>query len=35
VLAAWFVIDLRDLGGADGLRKMNVAVQTLISFNAH
>ncbi len=32
VLAACFVIDLPELGGADKLRKMDVPVRTLISF---
>ena len=35
VLAACFVIDLPELGGADKLRKMNVPVRTLISFDGH
>jgi adenine phosphoribosyltransferase len=35
VLAACFVIDLPELGGADKLRKMNVPVRTLISFEGH
>jgi adenine phosphoribosyltransferase len=35
VLAACFVIDLPDLGGADRLRKMDVPVRTLISFPGH
>ncbi len=35
VLAACFVIDLPELGGADRLRKMNVPVRTLISFEGH
>jgi adenine phosphoribosyltransferase len=35
VLAACFVIDLPDLGGADKLRKMDVPVRTLISFEGH
>jgi adenine phosphoribosyltransferase len=35
VLAACFVIDLPELGGADKLRKMDVAVRTLISFEGH
>jgi adenine phosphoribosyltransferase len=30
-----FVIDLPELGGADRLRKMNVPVRTLISFEGH
>src|SRR5947199_7955704 len=35
VLAACFVIDLPELGGADKLRKLNVPVRTLISFDGH
>jgi adenine phosphoribosyltransferase len=35
VLAACFVIDLPDLGGAEKLRKLDVPVRTLISFGAH
>jgi len=35
VLAACFVIDLPDLGGAGKLRKMDVPVRTLISFEGH
>ena len=35
VLAACFVIDLPELGGADKLRKMNVPVRTLIAFEGH
>ena len=35
VLAACFVIDLPELGGADKLRAMNVPVRTLISFSGH
>ena len=35
VVAACFVIDLPDLGGAEKLRKMEVPVQTLISFEGH
>src|SRR5215475_2134970 len=35
VLAACFVIDLPDLGGAEKLRKMDVPVRTLISFDGH
>jgi adenine phosphoribosyltransferase len=35
VLAACFVIDLPDLGGAEKLRKMDVPVRTLISFVGH
>jgi adenine phosphoribosyltransferase len=35
VLAACFVIDLPDLGGADKLRQMGVNVRTLVSFDGH
>ena len=35
VLAACFIIDLPDLGGAEKLRKMDVPVRTLISFEGH
>ena len=35
VLAACFVIDLPDLGGAERLRKLDVPVRTLISFGGH
>jgi adenine phosphoribosyltransferase len=35
VLAACFVIDLPELGGADKLRKMDVPVRTLITFEGH
>jgi adenine phosphoribosyltransferase len=35
ILAACFIIDLPDLGGADKLRKMDVPVRTLVSFNGH
>jgi len=35
VLAACFVIDLPELGGAAKLRKMGVPVRTLISFEGH
>jgi adenine phosphoribosyltransferase len=35
VLAACFVIDLPDLGGADKLRKLDVPVRTLVSFSGH
>ena len=35
VLAACFVIDLPDLGGADKLRALGVDVRTLISFEGH
>jgi adenine phosphoribosyltransferase len=35
VLAACFVIDLPELGGAEKLRKLDVPVRTLISFDGH
>jgi adenine phosphoribosyltransferase len=35
VLAACFVIDLPDLGGAERLRKLGVPVRTLIGFEGH
>src|SRR6478752_3621353 len=35
VLAACFVIDLPELGGADKLRKLDVPVRTLVSFEGH
>jgi adenine phosphoribosyltransferase len=35
VLAACFVIDLPDLGGAAKLRAMNVPVRTLVTFEGH
>jgi adenine phosphoribosyltransferase len=35
VLAACFIIDLPDLGGADKIRKLDVPVRTLISFEGH
>ena len=35
VLAACFIIDLPDLGGAEKLRKLDVPVRTLISFEGH
>jgi len=35
VLAACFVIDLPDLGGADKLRRLDVPVRTLMSFEGH
>lgn len=35
VLAACFVIDLPDLGGADKLRALDVPVRTLVSFEGH
>jgi adenine phosphoribosyltransferase len=35
VLAACFVIDLPELGGADKLRNLDVPVRTLVSFEGH
>src|SRR6188472_868749 len=35
VLAACFIIDLPDLGGAEKIRKLDVPVRTLISFARH
>jgi adenine phosphoribosyltransferase len=35
VVAACFVIDLPDLGGAEKIRKLGVPVRTLISFEGH
>jgi adenine phosphoribosyltransferase len=35
VLAACFIIDLPDLGGAERLRKLDVPVRTLIGFEGH
>ncbi|MPZ37267.1 MAG: adenine phosphoribosyltransferase [Rhizobiales bacterium] len=35
VLAACFIIDLPELGGADALRKLGVPVRTLVSFEGH
>jgi adenine phosphoribosyltransferase len=35
VVAACFIIDLPDLGGADKLRAMDVPVRTLMSFEGH
>jgi adenine phosphoribosyltransferase len=35
VLAACFVIDLLQLGGADKIRKLGVPVRTLVSFEGH
>jgi adenine phosphoribosyltransferase len=35
VLAACFVIDLPDLGGADKIRALGVPVRTLVSFEGH
>jgi adenine phosphoribosyltransferase len=35
VVAACFIIDLPDLGGSEKLRKLDVPVRTLISFEGH
>jgi adenine phosphoribosyltransferase len=35
VLAARFIIDLPDLGGAEKIRKLGVPVRTLVSFEGH
>src|SRR5208337_26377 len=35
ILAACFIIDLPDLGGAEKLRKLEVPVRTLIAFEGH
>jgi adenine phosphoribosyltransferase len=35
VLAACFIIDLPELGGAEKIRKLGVPVRTLISFEGH
>ena len=35
VLAACFIIDLPELGGADKIRKLDAPVRTLISFQGH
>ena len=35
VLAACFVIDLPDLGGAEKIRKLGVPVRTLVAFEGH
>jgi adenine phosphoribosyltransferase len=35
VVAACFVIDLPELGGADKIRKLGVQVRTLVSFEGH
>ncbi len=35
VLAACFIIDLPELGGADKIRELGVAVRTLIAFEGH
>jgi adenine phosphoribosyltransferase len=35
VVAACFVIDLPELGGADKIRKLGVPVRTLVQFDGH
>ena len=35
IVAACFVIDLPDLGGADRLRALGVPVRSLLSFSGH
>jgi len=35
VVAACFIVDLPELGGADKLRKLDVPVRTLIAFEGH
>jgi adenine phosphoribosyltransferase len=35
VLAACFIIDLPELGGAEKIRNLDVPVRTLISFEGH
>ena len=35
VVAACFIIDLPDLGGADKIRKLDVPVRTLMAFEGH
>jgi adenine phosphoribosyltransferase len=35
VLAACFVIDLPELGGAEKIRKLGVPVRTLVTFEGH
>jgi len=35
VVAACFIVDLPDLGGADKIRKLGVPVRTLVSFDGH
>ena len=35
VLAACFIIDLPELGGADKIRNLDVPVRTLVSFEGH
>jgi adenine phosphoribosyltransferase len=35
VLAACFIVDLPDLGGAEKIRKLGVPVRTLVAFAGH
>jgi adenine phosphoribosyltransferase len=35
VLAACFIIDLPELGGAERIRKLGVPVRTLVTFEGH
>jgi len=35
VLAACFIVDLPELGGADKIRKLGVPVRTLVAFDGH
>jgi adenine phosphoribosyltransferase len=35
VLAACFIIDLPELGGAEKIKKLGVPVRTLVSFEGH
>jgi adenine phosphoribosyltransferase len=35
VVAACFIVDLPDLGGADKIRKLGLPVRTLVSFGGH
>lgn len=35
VLAACFIVDLPDLGGADKIRRLDVPVRTLVTFEGH
>lgn len=35
VVAACFIVDLPDLGGADKIRRLGVPVRTLVSFSGH
>jgi adenine phosphoribosyltransferase len=35
VVAACFIVDLPDLGGAEKIKKLGVPVRTLVSFGGH